>query len=215
MNQIFMGCHLSVAGGFEKMGRDALKIGADTFAFFTRNPRGGKAKPIDRDDIEKLRVILAEENFGPLVAHAPYTLNPCSKKKEVRDFALRAMTDDMKRMALLPGNYYNFHPGSHTGQGSAAGIDMIADLLNAVITPEQETVILLETMAGKGTEVGRNFEEIQEILKRVRYQDRVGVCLDTCHVHDGGYAIAESPDEVFEAFDSIIDRKSTRLNSSH
>lgn len=201
---LYIGCHLSSSGGFAAMGKAALSIGANTFAFFTRNPRGGKAKEIDPADAEQLREILTEGRFGPLVAHAPYTLNPCSAAAKTREFAHMAMADDMKRMEYLPGNYYNFHPGSHVGQGSEKGIEMIAALLNQIITPQQSTTILLETMAGKGSEVGRNFEELAAIIKRVRCSEKLGVCLDTCHVSDGGYDIAGDLDGVLEAFDAVV-----------
>lgn len=201
---VYLGCHLSSAGGFEAMGKSALSINADTFAFFTRNPRGGKAKPVDPEDAEKLRILMKENGFGPLVAHAPYTLNPCSKDAKVRDFAFIAMEDDMKRMEYLPGNYYNFHPGSHVGQGSEVGIAMIADLLNRIIKEEQSTVILLETMAGKGSEVGRNFEEIAAIIDKVNYKEKIGVCMDTCHINDGGYDVVGNFDGVLEEFDGIV-----------
>lgn len=213
----YIGCHLSSVKGFEAMGKDALSIGANTFAFFTRNPRGGKAKDIDPEDAERLRKILDEHHFGKLVAHAPYTLNPCSNTEKTREFARFAMADDMKRMEYLPGNYYNFHPGSHVGQGAEKGIEMIADLLNEIITPEQSTVILLETMAGKGSEVGKNFEELAEIISRVRYKEKMGVCLDTCHVSDGGYDIICDLDGVLSEFDEIIglDRlKALHINDS-
>lgn len=214
---LYIGCHLSSTGGFEAMGKAALSIKANTFAFFTRNPRGGKAKEIDPADAEKLRGILAENSFGPLVAHAPYTLNPCSATAKTREFAHMAMADDMKRMEYLPGNYYNFHPGSHVGQGSEKGIEMIADLLNEIITPEQSTTILLETMAGKGSEIGGRFEELAAIIERVRCDEKIGVCLDTCHISDGGYDIIEDLDGVLEEFDQVIglDRlKALHINDS-
>ena len=203
-SNVYLGCHLSSTGGFEAMGKSALSIGADTFAFFTRNPRGGKAKDIDPADVEKLREIMAENSFGPLVAHAPYTLNPCSKDKKVRDFAYMAMEDDMKRMEYLPGNYYNFHPGSHVGQGPEKGIELISELLNHIIKEDQSTIILLETMAGKGSEVGRNFEEIAQIIDKVNFKEKIGVCMDTCHVSDGGYDIINNLDGVLDEFDHII-----------
>lgn len=201
---LYIGCHLSSGKGFEAMGKDALSIGANTFAFFTRNPRGGSAKEIDPDDAKKLRQILSEKGFGKLVAHAPYTLNPCSATEKTREFAHMAMADDMKRMEYLPGNYYNFHPGSHVGQGSEKGIEMIASLLNEIITPQQSTVVLLETMAGKGSEIGGKFEELAAILERVDCADKMGVCLDTCHVSDGGYDITENLDSMLSEFDRII-----------
>lgn len=213
LKPLYIGCHLSSAGGFEAMGRAALSIGANTFAFFTRNPRGGKAKEIDPEDAARLRALLAEHRFGPLVAHAPYTLNPCSAAAKTREFAHMAMADDMKRMEFLPGNYYNFHPGSHVGQGSEKGIEMIAELLNQIITPEQSTTILLETMAGKGSEVGGTFEELSAIIRRVRCADKLGVCLDTCHVSDGGYDIIGDLDGVLEEFDRVIGLE--RLKALH
>lgn len=202
--KLYIGCHLSSVKGFEAMGKDALSIGADTFAFFTRNPRGGKAKEIDTEDVKKLQALMDEHHFGKLVAHAPYTLNPCSATDKTREFARFAMEDDMKRMEYLPGNYYNFHPGSHVGQGAEKGIQMIADLLNEIIKPEQTTTILLETMAGKGSEVGRSFEELAAIIEKVELKDKIGVCLDTCHVSDGGYDIIGNLDGVLEEFDQII-----------
>ena len=164
---IYTGCHLSSSKGFEAMGKNALKLGADTFAFFTRNPRGGNAKAIDPNDAARFRKLAEEHRFGKLVAHAPYTLNPCAAKAEVRDFAFRAFQEDLERMEYIPGNYYNFHPGSHVGQGIEVGIQKIAEVLNAVLTKEQTTTVLLETMAGKGTEVGRSFEELAAIIGRV------------------------------------------------
>lgn len=214
---VYIGCHLSSADGFLAMGKAALSIGANTFAFFTRNPRGGKAKAIDPADATALCELLAENRFGPLVAHAPYTLNPCSATPRVREFARMAMTEDMERMEYLPGNYYNFHPGSHVGQGAEAGIEMIAALLNEVIRPEQSTTILLETMAGKGSEIGGDFRELAEIIRRVEHEEKLGVCLDTCHVHDAGYDIDGNLDEVLEVFDREIglDRlKALHINDS-
>lgn len=201
---LYIGCHLSATKGFAAMGKDAVKIGANTFAFFTRNPRGGKAKEIDPEDAKALLEIMEKEGFGKLVAHAPYTLNPCSATEKTREFAKMAMADDLARMEYLPGNYYNFHPGSHVGQGSEKGIEMIADLLNEVMYPEQTTTILLETMAGKGSEVGCTFEEIAAIIDRVELKDKIGVCMDTCHVSDGGYDITNDLDGVLEEFDRIV-----------
>ena len=203
-NNLYMGCHLSSTGGFRAMGETALSIGANTFAFFTRNPRGGKAKDIVPEDAAALCEMLRAEKFGKLVAHAPYTLNPCSAKESVREFAFMAMSDDMIRMESVPGNYYNFHPGSHVGQGVEKGIEQIAELLNRILRPEQTTTVLLETMAGKGSEVGSRFEEIREILDRVELSDKMGVCLDTCHVSDAGYDIAADPDKVLAEFDKVI-----------
>lgn len=199
-----IGCHLSVAKGYENMGKNALKIGANTFAFFTRNPRGGKAKAIDPDDVEKLKKIMREHDFGKLVAHAPYTLNPCSKDPKVRNFAYIAMSEDMERMEYTPGNYYNFHPGSHVGQGVEEGIRMISGLLNQILKPEQSTIVLLETMAGKGSEVGGRFEELAAIIDRVELKDKIGVCMDSCHISDAGYDIIHDLDGVLEEFDRTV-----------
>lgn len=199
-----IGCHLFTTKGFKAMGETALSIGANTFAFFTRNPRGGKAKTIDPDDAAALRALLAENNFGTLVAHAPYTLNPCSDKLHAREFALECMADDLVRMEAVPNSYYNFHPGSHVKQGAEVGIELIAEVLNKVLAPEQTTTVLLETMAGKGTEVGRTFEELAAIIDRVELNSHLGVCLDTCHVFDGGYDIVNNLDDVLEDFDRIV-----------
>lgn len=201
---IYIGNHLSSTGGFTAMGKNALKLGADTFAFFTRNPRGGKAKDIDPADVQGLIEIMKEHNFGPLVAHAPYTMNLCSAKEDIREFALGMLKDDMQRMEYLPGNYYNFHPGSHTGQGVETGVQQIVDALDEAMFEGMNTTILLETMAGKGSEVGANFEEIRMILDRVKNPEKMGVCLDTCHVWDGGYDIAENLDAVLDEFDRVI-----------
>lgn len=200
----YIGCHLSSSGGFEAMGKTALSIGADTFAFFTRNPRGGASKPADPDDARALIKLMRENDFGPLVAHAPYTLNPCSANPKVREFAKTAMAEDLDKMEYLPGNYYNFHPGSHTGLGTEKGIELIADMLNQVMNPDQSTTVLLETMAGKGSEIGGSFEEIAAIIDRVVPKDKIGVCLDTCHVSDAGYEIKDDLDRVIEDFDEII-----------
>ncbi len=201
-----LGCHLSSSKGFEFMGKQAMKIGANTFQFFTRNPRGGAAKPIQPEDAERLMELMKANSFSAIVAHAPYTLNPCSKELRTREFAHMVMEDDLARMEYVPGNYYNFHPGSHVGQGSEKGIELIADLLNTVLKPEQKTIVLLETMAGKGTEIGGKFEELAAIRNAVEpeLRDKVGVCLDTCHVHDGGYNIVEDLDGVMAEFDEII-----------
>ena len=201
---LYIGSHISAAKGYAAMGKQALKLGANTFAFFTRNPRGGKAKEIDQTDVDKFLQIAEEHAFGRLVAHAPYTMNACAAKEEIRSFAKEMMEDDLKRMEYTPGNYYNFHPGSHVGQGSDAGIAMIADLLNEVLQPEQSTTVLLETMAGKGSEVGRKFEELAAILERVTLKDKMGVCLDTCHVWDAGYDIVNDLDGVLDRFDHVI-----------
>lgn len=208
-----IGCHLSTSKGFAAMGRTALSLGANTFAFFTRNPRGGSAKAIDAADAAALRELMAEHDFGTLVAHAPYTLNPCSAKPEAREFARMCMTDDLVRMEAVPHSYYNFHPGSHVKQGSECGIGLIAGLLNEVLAPEQTTTVLLETMAGKGTEVGRTFEELAAIIERVELADHVGVCLDTCHVWDGGYDIVGDLDGVLEEFDRVVGL--SRLRAVH
>ncbi|MBQ3123178.1 MAG: deoxyribonuclease IV, partial [Firmicutes bacterium] len=189
---------------FTNMGKEALSIGANTFAFFTRNPRGGYAKAIDDADIEGLLKIMEENNFGKLVAHAPYTVNPASDKEQTREFARMCLREDIERMEKLPGNYYNFHPGSHVGQGAEKGIDLIAEILNDVISPEQTTIVLLETMAGKGSEIGRNFEEIKAIIDKLDHPEKVGVCLDSCHVSDGGYDIINDLDGMLEEFDRII-----------
>ena len=193
-----IGCHLSTTKGFENMGKEALQINANTFQFFTRNPRGGKAKDIDESDIEALKEIMKENKFAKLLAHAPYTLNACSADERTREFAVETMADDLARMEYLPNNLYNFHPGSHVKQGVDIGINYIVDMLNIVIKPEQTTKVLLETMAGKGSEVGRSFEEIAEIIDRVNLKDHMGVCLDTCHVYDAGYDIVNDLDGVLE-----------------
>lgn len=210
---LFIGCHLSAAKGWEAMGKDALSIGATTFAFFTRNPRGGNAKALDEADVTRLRELLEAHHFGPLVAHAPYTMNLCSAKDETRDFARRALTEDLERMEYLPGNYYNFHPGSHVGQGSDVAIEQISEALNDCLFEGQRTTVLLETMAGKGTEVGKTFEEIAAILDKVNHPELMGVCLDTCHVHDGGYEIVENLDAVLDTFDQIVGLK--KLKALH
>lgn len=201
---IYIGNHLSSTGGFEAMGKNALKLGADTFAFFTRNPRGGKAKEIDKSDADALIALMKEKNFGPLVAHAPYTMNLCSDKENIREFALDMLKDDMERMEYTPGNYYNFHPGSHVGQGVEKGTEFIVDSLNKAMFPEMNTIVLLETMAGKGSEVGARFEELRTIIDQVEVNDKIGVCLDTCHVWDGGYDIGTRLDDVLKEFDQII-----------
>ena len=201
---IYIGSHISAAKGYEAMGKQALKLGANTFAFFTRNPRGGKAKEIDPVDVEKFLALAKEHDFGKLVAHAPYTMNACAAKEDVRRFARETLEDDLKRMEFTPGNYYNFHPGSHVGQGADVGIDLIAELLNEVLKPEQTTTVLLETMAGKGSEIGRNFQELQSILERVTLSEKMGVCLDTCHIWDGGYDIVNDLEGVLAEFDQII-----------
>lgn len=199
-----IGCHLSTSKGFKAMGDTALSIGANTFQFFTRNPRGGKAKDIDESDIKELLELMKEHKFAKLLAHAPYTLNPCSKDESIREFAYKIMKDDLERMEYLPNNLYNFHPGSHVKQGTNIGIKYITELLNEVIKDNQTTKILLETMSGKGTEIGRNFEEIKEIIDGVNLKEHIGVCLDTCHIFDGGYDIVNNLDNVLEEFDKII-----------
>ena len=212
-----IGCHLSSSKGFKNMGEEALKINANTFQFFTRNPRGSKAKEIDTDDVKSLINIMNENNFSKILAHAPYTLNACSADEKVREFAFITMEDDLKRMEYLPNNLYNFHPGSHVGQGSEKGIELIADMLNSLLKEEQTTTVLLETMAGKGTEVGKSFEEIQSIIERVNLSHKVGVCLDTCHVYDAGYDIVNDIDGVINEFDKIIGinkLKAIHLNDS-
>ena len=200
----YIGAHLSSATGFYKMGRTALEIGANTFQFFCRNPRGAKAKPLDPPDLEKLRGLLAESGFGPVVAHAPYIMNACSRDEGIRGLAAEMMAGDLRLMEYLPGNFYNFHPGSHVGQGIEAGCAQIAAMLNAVIRPEQQTVVLLETMAGKGTEIGGRFEELRAIIDQVECQDRIGVCMDTCHMSDAGYDILGNLDGVLEEFDRVV-----------
>ena len=199
-----IGCHLSSAGGFTAMGKTAVSIGANVFQFFTRNPRGGAAKAIDPADVEAYHALAREAGLSTILAHAPYTINCCAAKEDTRRFALETMADDMKRMEYVPGNLYNFHPGSHVGQGMDRGVEMIAEVLNQILTPEQHTTVLLETMAGKGTEVGSRFEELAAILDKVELSDKMGVCLDTCHVYDAGYDIVNDLDGVLEAFDRII-----------
>lgn len=203
----YIGNHLPVANGYEVMAKMELELGGNTFAFFTRNPRGSKAKEIDIKDIQKFLKIIDENGFGRLVAHAPYTLNLCSDKEKTRNFSKEVLADDIKRMEYIPGNYYNFHPGSHTGQGTEKGIGIIADVLNEVLSPGQTTIVLLETMAGKGTEIGRTFEEIKEIMDRVTLKDKLGVCFDTCHIWDGGYDIVNNLDGVINEFDRVIGLK--------
>ena len=214
---LYIGNHTSSSKGYAAMGRQMVKNGGNTFAFFTRNPRGGKAKEIDPADVEKFLELAREHHFGKIVAHAPYTMNACAAKENLRDFAREIMADDLKRMEYTPYNYYNFHPGSHVGQGAEKGIALIAEALNEALKPEQTTTVLLETMAGKGTEVGRTFEELREILDRVELNDKMGVCLDTCHVWDGGYDIVNDLDDVLNEFDRVIglDRlKAVHFNDS-
>lgn len=214
---MLIGNHLSASKGYAAMGKAALALDANTFAFFTRNPRGGKAKEIDEKDVEKYLNFAKEHEFGKIVAHAPYTMNLCAAKEDVRSFSKEMLLDDLKRMEYTPYNYYNFHPGSHVGQGAEKGIALIAEALNEALKPEQTTTVLLETMAGKGTEVGRTFEELREILDRVELNDKMGVCLDTCHVWDGGYDIVNDLDGVLNEFDRVIglDRlKAVHFNDS-
>lgn len=216
---MYIGNTVSSAKGYEAMGKQAVKLHADTFAFFTRNPRGGKAKEIVMEDVEKFLRIAEENHFGPLVAHAPYTMNPCAARPDLREFAREMFADDMNRMECTPGNYYNFHPGSHVGQGAEQAIPVIADMLNQCMRPEQTTTVLLETMAGKGSEVGRTFEELRQILDLVRPElaDKTGVCLDTCHVWDAGYDIVNNLDDVLKSFDKVIGLerlKAVHLNDS-
>ncbi len=199
-----IGCHLSSSKGFLAMGKTASEIGANTFQFFTRNPRGSKAKDIDSEDAKALVSYMEANGFGKILAHAPYTLNPAGADQKVRDFAEMVMKDDLIRMEHVPGSYYNFHPGSHVGQGLDEGVKLISDLLNRLLSEEQTTIVLLETMAGKGTEVGRTFEELQMIIDRVEKKDKVGVCLDTCHVYDAGYDIVNDLEGVLGEFDRII-----------
>lgn len=201
---LHIGCHLSAAKGYYAMGKTALSIGADTFQFFTRNPRGSKAKALDPADAAKLNALAEENHFSVLLAHAPYTINPCSAAEETREFALQAMQDDLLRLEATPNNLYNFHPGSHVGQGVETGIALIAETLNAILKPEQTTTVLLETMSGKGSEVGSRFEELREILGRVSLEDHMGVCLDTCHVFDAGYDIVNDLDGVLTEFDRVV-----------
>ena len=212
-----IGCHMSVAKGSEKMGLTAIKIGANTLQFFTRNPRGSKAKELDQKDIAAFRLLMNEHHFGKILAHAPYTLNPASSNGHTREFALETLRDDLIRMESLPGNYYNFHPGSHVGSGVQTGIDLISDALNQILFPNQSTIVLLETMAGKGSEIGGSFQELRMIIDGVELQEKLGICLDTCHVSDGGYDIAGRLDQVLEEFDHVIGLsrlKAVHLNDS-
>ncbi len=210
---LMIGSHISSSKGYEAMGKQALKLGANTFAFFTRNPRGGSAKAVIADDVERYLALWREKGYGQIVAHAPYTLNACSDKEEVRRFAKEAFADDLSRMEYTPGNYYNFHPGSHVGQGVEIGIELIAQMLNECLKPEQTTVVLLETMAGKGSEIGRSFQELRMILDQVELSEKMGVCLDTCHVWDAGYDIVEDLDGVLEEFDRCLGL--SRLKAIH
>ena len=212
-----IGCHLSSAKGYVSMARQAEQIQANTFQFFTRNPRGGSAKDINPEDVRNFLSLTDKLDIHPILAHAPYTLNACSADPKVLDFAERTMKDDLQRMEYTPGNYYNFHPGSHVKQGSEKGIDRISSMLNSILTPNQSTIVLLETMSGKGSEVGRNFEELRAIIDRTIQSDKVGVCLDTCHVWDGGYDIVGHLDDVIAEFDRVIGLnrlKAIHLNDS-
>lgn len=215
--QLVIGCHLSSSKGYLAMGKTALSIGANTFQFFTRNPRGGKAKAVDPQDAAALMKLAEENNFGPLLAHAPYTMNPCAAEPRLLEFAEMVMTEDLQALEYVPGNLYNFHPGSHVKQGAEIGIEKISAMLNRVLFAEQHTTVLLETMAGKGSEVGRSFEELAAILDKVQLQDKMGVCLDTCHIFDAGYDIVNSLDEVLNSFDKLIGLgrlKAIHLNDS-
>lgn len=212
-----IGCHLSSSKGFLNMGKEAVSIGGNTFQFFTRNPRGGQAKELDDNDIKAYIEFAKENKLAPIVAHAPYTLNACAKDDYKREFAFNTMKDDLQRMEKVPGNYYNFHPGSHVEQGVEVGIELISDMLNKIITPNQTTIILLETMAGKGSEVGRSFGELKAIYDRVELKEKLGVCMDTCHVYDAGYDIVNDLDGVLKEFDEImgIDKlKAIHINDS-
>ena len=212
-----IGCHLSVSKGFYEMGKEAVKINANTIQFFTRNPRGGAAKPIDEEDVKKFLELAKEHKIESLLAHAPYTLNAAAADESIREFAKNTMADDLRRMEHFPNSYYNFHPGSHVKQGVELGTKYIVDMLNAILKEEQSTLVLLETMAGKGSEIGRTFEEIRTIIDRVNLNNHLGVCLDTCHIFDGGYDIVNNLNEVLEEFDNVIglDRlKAIHLNDS-
>lgn len=212
-----IGCHLSSSKGFLDMAKTAQSIGATTFQYFTRNPRGGAAKEWRKEDIEAMLALFEQTGIGMPLAHAPYTINACAKEERTRQFALETLADDIRRLEMLPEALYNFHPGSHVGQGAEQGIDLIADALNQVLKPEQHTTVLLETMAGKGTEVGRSFEELRRIIDKVELSDKMGICLDTCHIWDGGYDIVDHLEDVIREFDSVIglDRlKAVHLNDS-
>lgn len=200
----YIGCHLSASGGFLAMGKTALSIGANVFQFFTRNPRGGAAKAIDEADVSAFLALAKENDFGPILAHAPYTINPCALDERTLEFARETMADDLRRMEYVPGNLYNFHPGSHVKQGTEVGIEKIAETLNLVLRPEQQTTVLLETMAGKGSEVGSRFEELREIIDRVALSDKLGVCMDTCHLNDAGYDVVNDLDGVLREFDRVV-----------
>jgi deoxyribonuclease-4 len=201
---VYIGCHLSVADGYEQMGKTMVDFGGNTFAFFTRNPRGGKTKDVTPEDIEALNKLLKREKFGPLVAHGSYTMNLCSSNPETRRNGFEMLRQDLERMEQIPGHYYNFHPGAHTGQGTEAGIAQIADALNQILKPDLHTTILLETMAGKGSEIGGTFEELKEIIRRIEVRDKIGVCFDTCHTWDAGYDLVRDFDGVLKHFDEVI-----------
>jgi len=212
-----IGCHLSVSKGYRHMGEEALGIGANTFQFFTRNPRGGKAKKMDEKDAASLMALVQEHQFAPLLAHAPYTLNACSADPHLREFAQTMMTEDLTNMEYLPNNLYTFHPGSHVGQGVEAGIEFIVKLLNNILRPEQTTIVLLEAMSGKGSEVGSNFDELNQIISRIGLPEKMGVCVDTCHIYSAGYDIVNNLDGVLEQFDKTIGiekLKAIHLNDS-
>ena len=208
-----IGCHLSASKGYLAMAKEAKKIGANTFQFFTRNPRGGDAKKIDEEDVRNFLEFSKENGINIILAHAPYTLNACSADEKIREFSIRTMKDDLQRMEYTPGNLYNFHPGSHVGQGEEIGINYISEMLNKILTKEQTTTVLLETMAGKGSEIGRSFEEIRRIIDKVELNEKLGVCLDTCHIYDGGYDIVNNLDDVLNEFDKIIGLE--RLKAIH
>ena len=208
-----IGCHLSASKGYYNMGKEAVSIGANTFQFFTRNPRGGKAKEVDTKDVEKFLNLSKENNFCKILAHAPYTINVCSADENIRKFGIDTMKDDLKNLEFVPGNMYNFHPGSHVGQGEEVGIKLIIEALNDVLNENQQTTVLLETMAGKGTEVGKTFEQLKQIIDGVNLKDKLGVCLDTCHVYDAGYDIVNDLDGVLKKFDTVIGLD--KLNAIH
>ncbi len=214
---LHIGCHLSAAGGYRKMVQDALSIGADTFAFFTRNPRGGAAKPLNPEDMAACMALCKEHHFAPLIAHSPYTLNPCAADERVRAFAEQVFADDLAILEHLPGNCYNFHPGCHVGQGVEKGIELLASLLNKVMFRDCKTTILLEAMSGKGSEVGSKFEELRAVIDRVELGDQLGVCLDTCHIYCAGYDIVNDLDGVLAEFDKVVGLsrlKAVHLNDS-
>ncbi|HHU13313.1 MAG TPA: deoxyribonuclease IV [Clostridiaceae bacterium] len=213
MSHIYLGCHLSVSNGFQKMAEEAISLGANVFQFFSRNPRGSKAKAIDPDDAKRFNELRKAHDFGPPLAHAPYTLNPAAKEERIRDFAAMAMSDDLVRLSNFPGTMYNFHPGSHVGQGVDAGIELIAALLNQLITADNKTTILLEGMGGKGSEIGSRFEELRRIIDRTNHNEYIGVCLDTCHLYDAGYDIKSDLDGVLDEFDAVVGL--SRLKAIH